>query len=225
MMEEDRQEEMDQESLAASKARLRKDLIRQREALDPARTREWSAELCRQLLTSELPERIRRLAAGPEPCIALYVAMRGEADCQMAWDPLRAAGFALCFPRMIQRDGRPDLEFLKIQTTIRPETCFTTSRFGVREPDAALIGSVWIPCEPDLILLPGLAFDRSGHRLGWGQGYYDHYLKRRLARPETGRPCLVGVAFPPQILDAVPAAAWDIPVDFLLTPAGLIKTR
>ena len=55
------------------------------------------------------------------------------------------------------------------------------------------------PDEVDLVITPGLAFDRAGHRLGYGGGHYDRYLGR--ARPEAPR---VGIGFPLQLVDEVP---------------------
>ena len=59
----------------------------------------------------------------------------------------------------------------------------------------------------DLILVPGLAFDAAGHRLGRGRGYYDHFLA---THPEM---CKIGVCFDFQKVDEVPVDAFDIPVD------------
>lgn len=71
---------------------------------------------------------------------------------------------------------------------------------------------------PDLVLVPGLAFDASGRRLGRGGGYYDRFLAG--LRPPV--PPLCGVCFSCQIVPAVPAEPHDIRVDFVLSEAGLI---
>ena len=70
---------------------------------------------------------------------------------------------------------------------------------------------------PDLILVPGVAFDLSGHRLGRGKGFYD-----RLLANARGVKC--GVAFDEQIVKAVAAGTHDIRMDFILTPTRVIKT-
>ncbi|KAF5196412.1 5-formyltetrahydrofolate cyclo-ligase protein [Thalictrum thalictroides] len=79
----------------------------------------------------------------------------------------------------------------------------------------------------DLILLPGLAFDRSGRRLGRSGGYYDMFLKRyqELSMERKWKlPLLVALAYDLQILDdgAIPVAPHDIPVDALVSPTGVI---
>ncbi|XP_061373485.1 5-formyltetrahydrofolate cyclo-ligase, mitochondrial isoform X2 [Gastrolobium bilobum] len=79
----------------------------------------------------------------------------------------------------------------------------------------------------DLFLLPGLAFDRSGRRLGRGGGYYDTFLKnyQDLAKTRNWKqPLLVALSYSEQILDegVIPITSSDIPVDALVSPAGVI---
>lgn len=89
------------------------------------------------------------------------------------------------------------------------------STFGIREPQR----SSTEPLCPDrikVVVLPGLAFDQQGYRLGYGKGYYDrffHSLKHR--------PLLVGVAFDFQLLDHIPKQEHDVPLDLLVTPSGV----
>lgn len=68
------------------------------------------------------------------------------------------------------------------------------------------------PCELDLIIVPGVAFDRSGGRLGHGAGYYDRLLAQ--VRKET---VLYGVCFESQLFDRIEMEAHDIPMDFVIT--------
>jgi 5-formyltetrahydrofolate cyclo-ligase len=88
-------------------------------------------------------------------------------------------------------------------------------RFGVREPA--------VSCAPvplnrlDLVLVPGVAFDLSGGRLGRGKGFYD-----RLLSAVNGTKC--GAAFDEQILNAVPVGPMDIRLDCILTPTRWIET-
>jgi 5-formyltetrahydrofolate cyclo-ligase len=87
-------------------------------------------------------------------------------------------------------------------------------QFGIREPRA---GCPEIPLERlGLILVPGVAFDLCGGRLGRGRGFYDRLL------PEIhGIKC--GVAFDEQIVNEVPAGTLDVRMDFILTPTRLVK--
>lgn len=218
--------------LQAEKQALRQQLARVRELLDPKQATAWSEAIGQQLLASKLLTMFSSDQLDPAtpiikktPEIGLFNAMRQEVDFQPVWQTLRSRGFRLCFPRMIRSEGRTDLEFLAMPDQLDPASLLVQSHFGVREPAAATPQNGLVTCDPDLILLPGLGFDRAGNRLGWGQGYYDHYLARRLAQNPSDRPILVGIAYPFQILSQIPAGDRDIPVDYLLSPDGLIKTQ
>jgi 5-formyltetrahydrofolate cyclo-ligase len=81
-------------------------------------------------------------------------------------------------------------------------------RFGTHRPDGEIL-------QPDYLLVPLLAFDRAGHRLGYGGGYYDRTL--------AGLPAAiaVGCAFAAQELDAVPVAEYDAPLHAVATERGV----
>ncbi|CAK9184737.1 unnamed protein product [Ilex paraguariensis] len=87
---------------------------------------------------------------------------------------------------------------------------------------------VMLANEPvDLFLLPGLAFDKCGRRLGRGGGYYDTFLARyqQLAEERKWKqPLLIALSYSPQIMDegAIPVTPTDVPVDALVTPSGVL---
>lgn len=88
-----------------------------------------------------------------------------------------------------------------------------SGRFGIREPAEACIA---IPLDDlDLVLVPGVAFDVDGHRLGRGKGYYD-----RLLQNFTGHK--VGIAFGEQIVKKIPSEWNDVRMDSILTPSGCL---
>jgi 5-formyltetrahydrofolate cyclo-ligase len=80
-----------------------------------------------------------------------------------------------------------------------------TGLFGILEP----VGEAYAG-EVDLVIVPGVAFDVQGHRLGRGRGYYDRFLPSTRARK-------IGVAFRLQMVDAVPADEWDVVMDEVIT--------
>jgi 5-formyltetrahydrofolate cyclo-ligase len=126
--------------------------------------------------------------------VALYSAVRGEID------PSHLHMDDAVFPR-IEADG-------------------LTFREGPLEPGRhdipAPTGRVRVP---DVIVVPGVAFDRRGHRLGYGRGYYD----RALAACPTAR--RVGLCHAFQLVEALPEEAHDEPVDYLVTPDGAQATH
>ncbi len=84
-----------------------------------------------------------------------------------------------------------------------------SGHFGVREPAASCPE---IPLHHfDLLLVPGVAFDRHGHRLGRGRGYYDRLLAE-------GRGVKCGIAFEEQMVNAVPVGPADVRMDLIITP-------
>ena len=101
-------------------------------------------------------------------------------------------------------------EIKKLATDIVP------GKFGVRE---AAFSCAEIPLDKfDLVLVPGMAFDLNGNRLGRGRGFYD-----RLLQTASGVKC--GVCYDIQLLENVPTEPHDAKVDFVLTPNKCVKTR
>jgi 5-formyltetrahydrofolate cyclo-ligase len=89
-----------------------------------------------------------------------------------------------------------------------------TEASGLRNP----ISGVPTPLEQiDLVVTPGLGFDRSGNRLGWGGAYYDKFFAHEQL---TATRC--GFGFAEQLLDSVPATEHDQPVDFVVTDEGVV---
>ena len=93
------------------------------------------------------------------------------------------------------------------------ESALVTGYFGIREPNFAC--SRIDPSEIEVILLPGLAFDSFGGRLGKGRGFYDVFLNENW--PTGKRPLLIGICLEDQIVDRVPMAASDVFVRRVVT--------
>jgi len=95
-------------------------------------------------------------------------------------------------------------------------TDIVIGKFGVREPAASCAE---IPLNRfDLVLVPGMAFDLHGHRLGRGQGFYDRILANA-----SGIKC--GVAYDFQLLESIPTEAHDAKVDFIFTPSRGVRRK
>jgi 5-formyltetrahydrofolate cyclo-ligase len=90
-------------------------------------------------------------------------------------------------------------------------------RFGMLEPESSL--PIINPGEVEIVLVPGVAFDQQGGRLGFGGGFYDRLL------PLANRSIHVGVAYEQLVLKTIPMEPWDRPVEWLVTPGRLIKAR
>jgi 5-formyltetrahydrofolate cyclo-ligase len=111
-------------------------------------------------------------------------------------------------------EGKMDFFRLTLFSDLKP------GYHGIDEPcpDSA---ALFVNNGRAVCILPGLAFDRSGYRLGYGRGFFDRYLK---SLPGPG-PVLVGFAYDFQIVDSLPRDDWDVPVDMVITDQEVIPAN
>lgn len=138
--------------------------------------------------------------------VMAYMASRGELSLEFVIRDVLGSGKMLLLPKC---EAPGEMTARRI-TAMRDLAC---GAYGLMEPDAA--------CEVirkiDLVLVPGVAFDRAGHRLGQGGGYYDRFL-------HTSGALRVGVCHDAALLDDVPHEAHDETMNFVITPGGVIRT-
>jgi 5-formyltetrahydrofolate cyclo-ligase len=139
--------------------------------------------------------------------IAGYAAVRGEADPFPLMAALANNGHALCLPRA--HDGVLTFHAWK------PGDPLVVGRMSIPEPDAKARER-----RPDLLLVPLLAFDRLGYRLGYGAGYYDRYLRDHRARRSVKA---VGIAYAGQQVESLPVEEFDEPLDAVVTETQVIR--
>ena len=89
--------------------------------------------------------------------------------------------------------------------------------FGILEPDPEVYPVTVEPNEIGVVFVPGVAFDRLGHRLGYGKGYYDRWLRGASALEK------IGLAFSFQVLERLPAEAHDVRLDLLVTEQDVLE--
>ena len=191
---------MTPEALRREKARLRSARLAERRAL-PAAVRAKEAEALARLLLS-LP--VWREAE----TVLAYAALPDEPDLAPALRALLSSGRRLALPRCEGDRLVPCL--VPSLSRLRP------GAFGIPEPDGSCP-----PADPAAIrlaLVPGLAFDREGFRLGRGGGFYDRFL------PGT-RAFRVGVCREADFLPRLPREPWDARADAVLTPGGFRLCR
>ena len=179
----------------AAKEALRKRYAALRRALSAEARAARARAACELLQQQEAFARAR--------CILAYAALRFELDPAHALACAHALGKRVALPRVDVESGALRLH------AYMPGDELHESGFGVREP---------LPTAPaldaeeiELVLVPGLAFDVRGYRLGYGTGFYDRLL------PSLTRATRVGLAFELSLLAEVPNAAHDVPVDALVT--------
>lgn len=186
------------------KADWRRELLRRRNSLTPAIRRQAARAITLALLT--LPE--LRMAR----TIGLYADFRGEVPTVRLGLLLCLAGKTVALPVSDRR--QKSLVFRRVDHW--HQLCRGT--YGIREPNP---GCLLVPSRAlDLIVVPGVGFDRRGYRLGYGAGYYDRLLE------ELAPGCTkVGLAFACQVAPALPRADFDRPVDLVLTEDESIRPR
>jgi 5-formyltetrahydrofolate cyclo-ligase len=153
---------------------------------------------------------LREFPPRPGGNAALYNAIPGEVPTERIRRAYLGGGVHLYYPRVM---GERRLAFCPHGEGDRWEA----GSYGILEPP--IPPGTWAgPSGWDLIVVPGLAFDRGGNRLGHGFGYYDRFLE---VLPE--RVLRVGLAFTGQLVSEVPVDEWDIPVHALVTEEGVIR--
>lgn len=156
----------------------------------------------------------RRLAAhgldflkvAPGSIVSGFAAIRDEinpADL-MVW--LHAEGMRLALPVMVGKGQA------LVMRAWAPGDAMEAAAWGIAEPMADKP-----EVDPDVVLVPLLAFDANGYRLGYGGGFYDRTLAKLRAKK---RVTAVGVAYDEQKVDAVPVESYDQRLDWVLTPSG-----
>lgn len=184
------------EPIPLLKKRLRSEMRARLAALDPVQRREHSARLSRRLL---------ELASFRDATHVLgYCPLPAEPDLLPALRCLREHGTVLCLPRWDPLRG----EYLP--AVAASEDSLVPGPYDIPEPPASAPLVPW--AELDLIVVPGLAFDPMGRRLGRGRGFFD----RLLARADHARRW--GIAFDLQVVDVVPDEPHDIHMHVLVTP-------
>ena len=185
------------------KAQLRKKLKEIRAQVDPALA-EAASQGVRSALVS-LPE--FRKSAG----LAGFASIPGEINTYPILESALSLGKKLYLPRISADKGR--FHYFPVENFKTLEK----GPFGIPEP----AGRHPAPWEAiDLVLVPGLAFDRSGNRLGFGLGFYDQAL------PLLKKSCLtIGLAYSFQVVENVPVGPRDVPVRALLTEKGFQACR
>lgn len=172
-------------------------------------------ERAREAAAAALPVLLREWPAfASARRIAAYSAVASEFSLQPLIEAMLARSQQVYLPHIEQH--APEMHFAPWNGDSRR---LKTNHFGIAEPmvDAAqLVAADAL----DLILLPLLAFDRRGGRLGSGAGFYDRALAFRLRQPAP--PLLVGVAHACQEVEAIPAEPWDVPLDAVVTDRELI---
>jgi len=185
-----------------SKAELRTAALAKRDALSDNKRAAAAKAVAKRGLPIEVT---------PGTVISAYSPIRSEIDPAPLMRTLAALGAQLALPAVMAR-GKT-LAF----RVWSPDDRLMLGALGILEPSPAAAEVV-----PDIMLVPLAAFDRSGHRIGYGAGHYDYTLAHvRKLKAVTA----IGLAFAAQEIEAIPALSHDVALDYVLTETRMFDFR
>jgi 5-formyltetrahydrofolate cyclo-ligase len=187
-------------SVSSSKNELRAAALARRDAL----SLQERANAARAIATRMPPLEIM-----PSTIVAGYAPIRSEIDPAQLMQSFAARDAALAMPAISARNAALAFRAWKKGEALAPGV------FGIPEPPANAAEVI-----PDILLVPLAAFDRAGHRIGYGAGYYDRTLAQLREKKIV---TAIGLAFAVQEIPQVPALAHDVRLDYVLTETELLS--
>jgi len=181
-----------------AKIRLRQAMLARRKQLDLEIYRNLSCRIQQTLIAANCFQQA--------PSLALYSPINNEVQTEALLSAALQGGKQVYYPRVADEQ----LEFCQVTSVAD----LVPGSFGVAEPAAAQDS---VAEHLDLIIVPGVAFDRSGYRLGYGKGFYDRELARIPAATLS-----IGLCFDFQLFPVLPHEAHDRPVSLVITETKII---
>lgn len=195
---------MDNAELDKSACRAR--LSGLRNGLDEHLRTEWSVMACKHMA--------HWLDAHSCRSVMAYVSFRSELNMNGLIEWCWRKGIEVFIPRCVQADRSMTLHVITAWDQL------TAGSYGILEPEPDQAPAIPPGTVPDVVIVPGLAFDRTGGRLGYGGGYYD-----RFADAMSGfghHPLWIGAGFEAQVVEQVPSDSHDLRLDGLVTERELL---
>ncbi len=203
--------------MSVDKQELRRKMLNIRGNLTEENRNTWSRQIVRHLVEWPLYRESRMIAA--------YVPFRGEADIRPWIEQAVHDGKQVVIPRI--HPHASEMDFYRFEGWDK----LISGSYGIMEPDPQQ-GKPADVRQLDMVLVPGVAFDRLGGRLGYGGGYYDRFFARLAretqlvelsSRHSPGFPIRVGIAYFVQMVDHIPMEPLDVPVSYIATERGITK--
>lgn len=202
---------------AEEKKRLRLEALARRDSLPAGERRAYSGAVIKKLTA---------LACYLQAeAVLTYISFRSEVETASLLEQALAEGKAVFAPKVSGRE----MEFFQISG----REDLTEGYHGIREPAGGMPYTDWVGQQNKtghantLICLPGAAFDRKGHRIGYGGGFYDRYLDRLFEGTKRAAlwPTTAALAFACQIFEEIPWEAHDICPEHIVTETEVIRCK
>ena len=194
-------------SLKILKNELRAVYLEKRKSIPEEQKKAYDAAICRKILAS--------VSYRYAKTVLLYSPLPGEIDVtEVAVAALRD-GKQVAFPRCVP--GAPIMHFHLVTDL---EAQLSRGSYSIMEPSES--APVWTPsesCEGVICIIPAVVFDRGGHRIGYGKGYYDRYLStcKRITR--------LGVIYNDFLLNSIPTGRFDLAADAIITEKQILTVK
>ena len=194
---------------------LRQQIRQQRRALSDAEREQASFLLCKRIASSKAFKQSKH--------IAFYLTNDGEIDLSLlikhAWQQGKK-----CYLPVLAKPNTPNMQRLWF-IPYTPHTKLKFNRFGIQEPIHSSKARFRKTLSLDLILMPLVAFDSEGNRVGMGGGFYDRTLSFLRQKKFWHKPNLLGVAYDFQKQKQLEANFWDIPMQAIATDKCLYLSK
>lgn len=190
------------EAKTAEKQRIRCEMLKTRRNLPESLVTSWSKQIADNFGSWEIYQRVES--------VMFYLAMPDEVQTEQLIKNTLRLGKQVCVPLLGKKYG----EMTAAEITSLDE--LIVGKFGLKMPNPKTT-SLILPSSIQMVVVPAVAFDRNGNRLGLGAGYYDRFLT------EAGNSVLIGMAWQCQLVNQLPAEEHDIKMHYLMTENGLIK--
>ncbi len=194
---------MKNEATRARKERLRKRVLAARMGLDRGQVEGGGQAILEKVLGLEAYRRAK--------LVHTYVSSKeNEVDTRALIGTCLAQGKRVAVP--VVMPGTRTMAHALVDSLDQ----FAVGPWGLAQPDPA--AAIWLPSEAriDLVVVPGLAFDRRGHRIGWGGGYYDRFL----AQVQTIK---IGLCYDELVLDCIPGEPHDVLMDMVVAATAIYQ--
>jgi 5-formyltetrahydrofolate cyclo-ligase len=180
------------------KRKLRKRVIEERLQLIPEKVKQKSDKIMSTLFSTDDYKKAN--------VVMFYVDMRNEVMTKTAINKAIAEGKRVVVPRVKKGYGLLAIEIQSLEE-LSPGT------FGVMEPPEK---EEIVLKDIDIVVVPGVAFDKNGYRIGYGAGYYDNFLPRLKSDAKK-----IAVAFELQLRESIPTESHDVKMDMIITEQGI----
>lgn len=187
-----------------TKEAIRKELLKARREMNEDDVTKFSHDIFLQLINSQVFKESKN--------IMIYLSFNNEVDTYKLMKYCLNSGKRVIVPYCIKEERKIIPSEVK-----NPDTELKLNSIGYKEPDIESLREVKVE-DIDLVIVPGVVFDESGNRIGFGGGYYDRFLKRLKSTTMT-----IAICYDYQIIDRVPVDEFDIPVKSIITNKRVIN--